>query len=272
MKFTFPNFWFTLPNLQAFPGTWHVKIEINSQQVVYVPIEVVLTPTPNFNRPPAPISAHLEPADPSPDRAVFCRVDTDPVMDDLDWDLLQYRYQWRVNGNIVRDNVFAGHADALRKGAFNLGDTVQCTVTANDGHVNGTPVSVQAVAQSHPWLDLGFAKYRSSGVPHLEASGPLVGGVPITLSITQAQPSGFVYLFWSLWAGYTPAFGATMVPTFIADPIVIPTDAAGNATLTFPWFYGFASGIPLYIQAWSIENPLPPYEVSTTNGIVGTMP
>src|SRR6185295_16942969 len=51
---------------------------------------------------------------------------------------IRYRYQWKINGMIVRDVTSAALSDAIRKDlVLQLGDLVTCTVTPSDGTANG---------------------------------------------------------------------------------------------------------------------------------------
>ena len=59
------------------------------------------------------------------------------VFDDPDYDLVRYTYVWRRNGQIIRQLTSAGRADAIPAGVLAPGSTITCTVTPNDGHVDG---------------------------------------------------------------------------------------------------------------------------------------
>jgi murein DD-endopeptidase MepM/ murein hydrolase activator NlpD len=137
-----------ITDMHSIAGTWRIRVLVNGLQLIDAPVEVVQTVTPGFNRPPQPIGVALDPSSPDPNKALFCRVATSPTLDDLDWDLVRYTYEWRRNGAVVRTLVSAGQADALGAGTLAAGDVVRCTVTPSDGQVSGTPAVVQVTVGS----------------------------------------------------------------------------------------------------------------------------
>jgi hypothetical protein len=127
-------------------GTWRVQVFINGQQMSDAPIEVIATPDPNFNRPPAPVTANLEPEFPKASNVVFCRVDTSPTLDDPDFDVVRYMYEWRVDDVVVRAITSAALSDAIPRDTAMPGQVVRCTVTPSDGTLNGPSASVMVQA------------------------------------------------------------------------------------------------------------------------------
>lgn len=124
-------------------GTWRVILELGGVTVVQAPFEVVTSGTPP-NRPPLGVGIALDPAAPTDDEAVFCRITSDPAIKDLDYDRVTYRWVWRVNGTVVRDVVTAARADAIPHHVANGGSTLSCEVTPNDGTADG-PSAHQSV-------------------------------------------------------------------------------------------------------------------------------
>ena len=96
------------------------------------------------NRPPAPVSATLEPSVIDPARAVWARIYPDLVNDDPDYDLVRYTYRWFVNGAPVRTITTAGHADAIPASLHGAGDVVTCEVTADDGVRGACPADLNS--------------------------------------------------------------------------------------------------------------------------------
>ncbi len=131
---------FDIPDLHEIAGTWRATMEIDGAPVLDAPFEVVATRDPGFNRPPRPITASFDPPEPEEQDVLFCRVgDTGPIyLSDPDWDLVRYRYQWIVDGEVVRDATTAGMADALPRLSVPNGSFVTCTVTPSDGKLGGT--------------------------------------------------------------------------------------------------------------------------------------
>ena len=79
------------------------------------------------------MEASLFPARPHATDVLQCRLEADLLLDDPDYDLVRYRYVWRVDGAVVRDVVSAGHSDALARGVAPAGSFVTCEVTPSDG-------------------------------------------------------------------------------------------------------------------------------------------
>ncbi len=138
-------FYFTwdIAEMHAIAGTWHVHILMNGQQLINAPVEVVQTTTPGFNRPPQTVGLAFDPPAPAATDPVLCRIQVAPGLGDLDWDLVRYHYVWKRNGSVVRDVISVGLMDALAKGTAASGDIVECTVTPNDGHVDGASTTAR---------------------------------------------------------------------------------------------------------------------------------
>lgn len=142
------------------PGTWRIQVYINSQQMVDAPIEVMASPPSGFNRPPAPITVALEPPQPKASNVIFCRVNTSLTLDDPDFDVVRYTYEWRVNGAPVRTITSAAHSDAIPRDTALPGQTVTCTVTPSDGALSGASAMASVVVA--PPLCLGDANFDRS--------------------------------------------------------------------------------------------------------------
>jgi hypothetical protein len=141
----FSLYWFprNVGGMHSIAGTWHIKFDVNGSQVIDIPVEVAATATQGFNRPPLPITATFDPVIPQAGDVVFARVTSPLGIRDLDWDIVRYYYVWKVNSTTVRDIVSPGMADAIPKNTAIPGDILECTITPNDGHVNGTPVTLR---------------------------------------------------------------------------------------------------------------------------------
>ena len=121
-------------------GTWHILFDLNGQPVAEAPLTVVASADQIVNRPPNPITAAIDASSanpPTPADVLFCRVNTSLVNEDPDYDIVRYRYQWRVNGAVVRDVTSAALSDALPSRSARLDDIVSCSVTPSDGKVSG---------------------------------------------------------------------------------------------------------------------------------------
>lgn len=258
-------------DMQTIPGTWRVEILFDGIEVIDAPIEVVATIDPQFNRPPEPITVAFESPVADPTAALFCRVGASATLDDLDWDKVRYRYQWKVDGNPIRDVVTAGRRDAIPRGSFVVGNTVSCTVTPNDGKVNGSPVTVTTTAAIDRFKNHGGGKYGLSGVPYLEGAGPLTSGSLGSITLSRARPSSLALLFLGFATSNTPFLGGTLVPFPIASSFALNTGPSGGFTLPFVWPAGVPSGITIATQCW-IQDTAAFAGASASNGLVMSTP
>ena len=136
-------YWFAFNLNLNTTGVWRVLFDVNDVTLVDAPFRVVATEAEIINRPPNPVGkVTFDPATPTPDDAVFCRVQTSLVTEDPDYDLARYRYQWSRNGVLIRDRVSAALSDAIPKGSYQPGDTLTCKVTPSDGKVSGPAATV----------------------------------------------------------------------------------------------------------------------------------
>lgn len=148
-------FGFDFQAMGPVPGTWRLEFRLNDQLMIDAPFEVVSGPAnTDFNRPPQPISVAFDPPAPLRDDVVFCRVNTTLAKEDLDWDIVRYRYVWKVNGVTVRDVINAAHSDAIERSIACVGATLTCTVTPNDGTVDGAVVQASVIVGGPHTADL----------------------------------------------------------------------------------------------------------------------
>ncbi len=133
-----------VPEMHTTVGTWIVRFDINGVQRAALPVEVRTARTSDFNRPPAQINVAISPASPSINDVLVCMVNTDLLLDDLDYSIVRYRYEWLVDGQVVRDVTTAAHSDALAHHSAPQSSLVECRVTPNDGTVNG-PIATRTV-------------------------------------------------------------------------------------------------------------------------------
>ena len=127
-------YWFSF-NWNLNPtGNWRLLFDVNGVTIVNAPFKVVATEAEITNRPPNPVGkVTFDPAVPTADDVIFCRVQTSLVTEDADYDLVRYRYQWSRNGVVIRNRVSAALSDAIPKGSYQAGDTLTCKVTPSDG-------------------------------------------------------------------------------------------------------------------------------------------
>jgi hypothetical protein len=131
----------TMPVDLDVTGPWSLIILANGKTMVSAPFDVVADPSEIMNRPPHPIQAYLDPAEYTPDDVIFCRVETDPVLDDPDYDIVRYEYEWFVDGEALRFVTHAGQADAIPHHTIQDGEMLECRVTPSDGILRGDTVT-----------------------------------------------------------------------------------------------------------------------------------
>jgi len=136
--------WFNwyVPDMTAVGGDWKIRIEINGTPVIEAPVKVVQFRDPLDLHLPSPITLEFDPPNPQPGQPVVCRVNTSNTLDDPDYDLVRYTYEWRVNGAVVRSITHAGQSDVVPGDTAGAGQSLSCSVVAGDGTYQRTPVSV----------------------------------------------------------------------------------------------------------------------------------
>ena len=147
LAFALGLFWFDV-NLDV-PGKWRVRSDFNGERALDVPFTVVATAKQAKNRPPNKVTARLSPKSPVEGQVMVCEVQTSLVAEDPDFDVVRYRYEWRINGRVARSVTSAALTDVLRAGAARAKDKVTCTVTPSDGQRNG-PASTAGRAVAEP--------------------------------------------------------------------------------------------------------------------------
>jgi hypothetical protein len=171
------------------------------------------------------------------------------------------------NGNGVPDD--CDIATGTSQDCNGNGVPDECDITAGtslDGNGNGIPDECEGV-----WTDLGLGLAGSAGVPVFTGSGPLIVGLPVTLTLTGALPNSSSALFIGFSELGLPFKGGTLVPS--PDVILqgLPTGPAGTLALTSNWPPGIPSGFTLYFQHWILD-PAGPQNLAASNGLSGTTP
>jgi len=123
-------------------GAWTLEMSVNGQVIVQAPFTVLNAGGVPTNRPPAAVTASFDPPAPSTNDVIFCRL-TVPLTVDPDYDLMRFRYQWKLNGQPLRDETNAAFADAVPSGSVTPGALLSCTVTPFDGQAFGPSTAIQ---------------------------------------------------------------------------------------------------------------------------------
>jgi murein DD-endopeptidase MepM/ murein hydrolase activator NlpD len=123
--------WHERTNLDV-PGTWRIVVSLDGAQVLDEPFQVG---GPTADRPPAPAQPHVSR---TADGVWLCSLDADLLHADPDYDVVSYRYVWRMGPTVVRSVRAAGLQDALPR---TTAGTPTCTVTPSDGTLTGPTLS-----------------------------------------------------------------------------------------------------------------------------------
>ena len=272
------------PELHTLAGTWSVDYYVNDVLHFNAPLEVTPAPVPGFNRPPHKVAVSFWPACPQSTDVIQALVDTDLVKDDLDYDLLRYRYHWKINNVTVRDVVTAGQKDVLPRGWASGGDSVTCTVTPKDQVADGPSTSTAATIGVFTISTYCSAGTTASGCQAtMSASGTTsksqTSGFLVTASGVEANKLGV--LFWGNASQALP-WGAGTSYLCVSAPVVRtgvqnsgggPTSpCTGSLAVDFnTWMAVHPSLAPVagdmvYMQAW-FRDPGSPKNTSLSDGI-----
>jgi Peptidase family M23 len=125
-------------------GAWTIAYELDGKLLAEAPFRVVASARQVANRPPAAVTASLEPAAPRAGEVVFCVVASSLVTDDPDYDIVRYRYRWTSGARVVRAVTTAALSDAIPGTAARAGEPLTCEVAPSDGVLRGPTASVAA--------------------------------------------------------------------------------------------------------------------------------
>jgi hypothetical protein len=113
-------------------GTWHFVADMEGMPRIDMPFKVVANTSQLGNRKPNKIAATLTPRSPVEGRVLICTVNGSAITEDPDYDVVGYRYDWRVAGRLVRSVTSAASTDVLAADVASPSDKLQCKVTPTD--------------------------------------------------------------------------------------------------------------------------------------------
>lgn len=126
-------------------GEWVLRLDVNNgRQTFNMPFQVVSSAAQVVNRAPNAMTAAIEPVGLRSGDVPVCRASHGGLADP-DYDVVRYRYEWRVDDVVVRDVTTAALSDAIGRQHAVAGATLTCTVTASDGDHATQPIRATAV-------------------------------------------------------------------------------------------------------------------------------
>ncbi len=114
------------------PGTWTATLEMNGVVLLVAPFTVVSQASEVVNRPPFDAAFLFRKPAITEEDVPVCEIAEFLPFDDPDYEIVRYRYVWKVNGAVVREIVSAAKSDALARNLFARGDVIRCEVTPRD--------------------------------------------------------------------------------------------------------------------------------------------
>jgi arylsulfatase A-like enzyme len=118
-----------------------------------------------------------------------------------------------------------------------------------------------------PWVGLGYGKDGVLGEPKLSASGPLLPGSVMSITLQRAASNELAALLMGADVALLPYKGGVVVPdTSLGLVKLLTTDAAGQITLLDQWPLDAPSGLGLYWQFW-IHDPTATWFHSASNAL-----
>ncbi len=141
-------FWLKIPSkkFRRHWGTWTIELGLDGEVVTEAPLDYFRKARRGVNRPPVkPDALFFEPVEPVASEPLVCGVDSDRLLDDPDYDIVRYFYEWRVNGEVVRERTWAARSDVLPANRARAGDRVTCSVVPLDDLEAGEAVTAEIV-------------------------------------------------------------------------------------------------------------------------------
>jgi uncharacterized protein (TIGR03437 family) len=226
-------------------GEWRLQLEINNETVADAPFRVVASENEIINHPPNAVSVTIDPPIPQAGEVVFCRVNTSLLFEDPDYDIVRYRYEWRVNGAVVRDVTSAALSDAIPKDLARNGDQLTCTVTPSDGRLSGPAATASARYGASALTAVSAASYDGARLAAESIVAAFGTGLATTTQAATTLPLP-TNLAGTIVRVRDSAGVERQAPLFFVSPTQInfqipPGVAPGSATITITSGAGFVS-------------------------------
>jgi hypothetical protein len=141
------SFWWGVDADLYTVGEWTLLFDVNGTRILSTPFRVVASASEIVNHRPNDISVAIEPATITANDIPVCRVTTAAIADP-DYDVVAYKYEWEVDGRLVRSVTSAARSDALATNLIRRGAPLRCSVTPTDGSLLGTTATAFASSQA----------------------------------------------------------------------------------------------------------------------------
>jgi hypothetical protein len=157
---------------------------------------------------------------------------------DVDFDVVTYRYAWKVNG------VTVGSAATLTAASFSKGNTIQVVVTPFDGTEEGTSVSSNVLVA----LNTAPSAQTVGLTPSAPAVGDPVAATPFGSDV-DGDPLTWTYVWYVNGVSVQSGATASLSPTFYGSGDTIYVVATAND--------GEASSLPVSSATIRVNNTPP---------------
>lgn len=144
-------------------GTWSYRFYIDDVLQFEAPFVIGASGAPDGNDAPEAVTLALEPANPTVNDVLVARVVGDTILDDYDFDIVDYEYVWRVNGEVVRQVTTAARSDALPHHYAGAGNLLEVAVRPGDAYVQGPESTASVLVDGEGlggdtvWVDFAYA-------------------------------------------------------------------------------------------------------------------
>lgn len=129
------------------------------------------------------------------------------------------------------------------------------------------PFEQTGTVKINTWLDLGYAKAGTNGLPALGGMGALQTGQSGSMNLVNARPNSLALLFMAVGTSTPVALaGGTLAAFPIAGALSVTTNGSGIVPLPFTYPGGALAGLDLTFQ-YAIQDPVATNGVALSNAV-----
>ncbi|MHC5209165.1 MAG: FG-GAP repeat domain-containing protein [Planctomycetota bacterium] len=177
-------------------------------------------------------------------------------------------FAWQYHnlaGNVVISGDLLPDAGTVRKALKN-----GAAPFPSKSVVEGPDCPLQACVQG-PFLAMANGLDGTHGMPELQGTGTLGAGTLVSLDLTNALENSVSTMVVGFSGLFGPLKGGVLVPNPDLLLFGLPTDGAGQLSLSTIWPGGVPSGLDIFYQHWIVD-PAGPAGFSASNGLVSFTP